>query len=688
MATKYISYYPNTLEGQALLDNFVRTRRILRYRDNDRIVEHIKRGMPLYEVESLEKRGANEKHNLMMHGECLSTCAYLKEQGIEVDLVYIDPPFASGADYAKKIYIRRNPLVQKVMKEAEQNLDNEEMKEFEEKMYGDIWDKERYLNWMYENLMAIKSVMSENASIYVHLDDHIGHYVKILMDEIFGEGNFRNDISWKSTASHNDSSKSFSSISDHIYFYSLSENGVFNTLYTPYTDEYIANEWIKLPSGRYYKAENMLDPQLKMEEYDFHGTRARWRTTPEKFEVLWNAEQTEVPNSHGRIKLGKNGKPIKRCRIIFKDELPGTPINDIWNDISYVAGRSQEKEDYATQKPEALLERIIKASSNEGMLVADFFGGSGVTAAVAHKLNRRFIHGDVNINSLQTARDRLVNAGAEFEIKEVKDGVRLFRNPVQTMDKLRDNLIPGLTANAKLDSQYWAGSIMDSKYGMMPVYLPNLLDGSKRVLDKSEMMNIIHKALPDLPDEVKRVIIYYVDVEEINELRQFIEAENQQTLIEFELRDLKQVLDEVIMEDEAEWDLQEAKDSLGLSMGWKLQLKSFHSDRVAKKVHGFNEKGVLQTNKKRASGKSANFSKIKLSDEGLETIEWASVDCVNAEKNAPWHSDMEVKIEKMGTVTINGKKTQDYWDASIVSDDKPLRLKIRSICGDETIFVL
>lgn len=688
MATKYISYYPNTLEGQALLDNFVRTRRILRYRDNDRIVEHIKRGMPLYEVESLEKRGANEKHNLMMHGECLSTCAYLKEQGIEVDLVYIDPPFASGADYAKKIYIRRNPLVQKVMKEAEQNLDNEEMKEFEEKMYGDIWDKERYLNWMYENLMAIKSVMSENASIYVHLDDHIGHYVKILMDEIFGEGNFRNDISWKSTASHNDSSKSFSSISDHIYFYSLSENGVFNTLYTPYTDEYIANEWIKLPSGRYYKAENMLDPQLKMEEYDFHGTRARWRTTPEKFEVLWNAEQTEVPNSHGRIKLGKNGKPIKRCRIIFKDELPGTPINDIWNDISYVAGRSQEKEDYATQKPEALLERIIKASSNEGMLVADFFGGSGVAAAVAHKLNRRFIHGDVNINSLQTARDRLVNAGAEFEIKEVKDGVRLFRNPVQTMDKLRDNLIPGLTANAKLDSQYWAGSIMNSKYGMMPVYLPNLLDGSKRVLDKSEMMNIIHKALPDLPDEVKRVIIYYVDVEEINELRQFIEAENQQTLIEFELRDLKQVLDEVIMEDEAEWDLQEAKDPLGLSMGWKLQLKSFHSDRVAKKVHDFNEKGVLQTNKKRASGKSANFSKIKLSDEGLETIEWASVDCVNAEKNAPWHSDMEVKIEKMGTVTINGKKTQDYWDASIVSDDKPLRLKIRNICGDETIFVL
>ena len=634
MAVKYIPYYPDTLEGQALLDNFVRTRRILRYRDNDRIVEHIQRGMPLYEVEPLEKKGNNEQHNLIMHGDCLSTCAYLKEQGIEVDLVYIDPPFASGADYAKKIYIRRNPLVQKAMKEAEQNLDNEEMKEFEEKMYGDIWDKERYLNWMYENLMAIKSVMSENASIYVHLDYHIGHYVKILMDEIFGEENFRNEIVWHYYNKMQGNVNRFASNHDSIYFYS------------------------------------------KSDKYEFTPIKEKRDQTAKQIKRVWNKETQRLVNAKD-----DNGRII----YIETDE---KSIDDVWRMSMLQPADKEEPLDYATQKPEALLERIIKASSNEGMLVADFFGGSGVAAAVAHKLNRRFIHGDVNINSLQTARDRLVNAGAEFEIKEVKDGVRLFRNPVQTMDKLRDNLIPGLTANAKLDSQYWAGSIMDSKYGMMPVYLPNLLDGSKRVLDKSEMMNIIHKALPDLPDEVKRVIIYYVDVEEINELRQFIEAENQQTLIEFELRDLKQVLDEVIMEDEAEWDLQEAKDPLGLSMGWKLQLKSFHSDRVAKKVHDFNEKGVLQTNKKRASGKSANFSKIKLSDEGLETIEWASVDCVNAEKNAPWHSDMEVKIEKMGTVTINGKKTQDYWDACIVSGDKPLRLKIRNICGDETIFVL
>lgn len=632
MATKYISYYPDTLEGQALLDNFVRTRRILRYRDNDRIEAHILRGMPLYEVESLEKKGDNPQHNLIMHGECLSTCAYLKEQGIEVDLVYIDPPFASGADYAKKIYIRRNPLVQKAMKEAEQNLDNEEMKEFEEKMYGDIWDKERYLNWMYENLMAIKSVMSENASIYVHLDYHIGHYVKILMDEIFGEENFRNEIVWHYYNKMQGNVNRFASNHDSIYFYS------------------------------------------KSDKYEFTPIKEKRDKTAKQIKRVWNKETQRLVNAKD-----DNGRII----YIETDE---KSIDDVWRMSMLQPADKEEPLDYATQKPEALLERIIKASSNEGMLVADFFGGSGVTAAVAHKLNRRFIHGDVNINSLQTARDRLVNAGAEFEIKEVKDGVRLFRNPVQTMDKLKSCLIPGLNATASLDSQYWAGSITSSKYGMMPVYLPNLLDGSKRVLDKSEMMNLIHKALPDLPDEVKRVIVYYVDVEDIDELRQFIHDENQQTLIEFELRDLKQVLDEVVMEDEAEWSLEEAKDPLGMSMGWKLTMKSFHSDRVKRKVDEFNLKGEQQTLKKKADGKKARFVPIKLSDEGLETIEWLSVDCAHAEKSAPWHSDMEIRIEKTGTVTINGKKTNDYWDGTILSENKPLRLKIRNVCGDETVF--
>ena len=117
------------------------------------------------------------------------------------------------------------------------------------------------------------------------------------------------------------------------------------------------------------------------------------------------------------------------------DELPGMPAQSLWSDINAINSQAKEKEDYATQKPVALLERIIKASSNEGMLVADFFGGSGVTAAVANKLGRHFIHCDIGLNSIQTTRDRLKADGAQFDVLEIKDGVQLYRNPIQTMVK-------------------------------------------------------------------------------------------------------------------------------------------------------------------------------------------------------------------------------------------------------------
>ena len=678
MAVKYIPFFPEPIEGQALLNNFNRT---LRYRGVEDLSGRLRRGMPYYEVETTEKVGNTDSENMIIRGECLSACAYLKEHGVKVDLVYIDPPFASGADYAKKVYVRRNPKVAEAISQAEAELDIDELKAFEETMYGDVWDKEKYLNWMYENLVAIKSVMSDTASIYVHLDDHIGHYVKILMDEIFGEDNFKNDIAWKSTASHNDSSKSFSSIADHIYFYSMSEESIFNILYTPYTEEYINSEWTKLPSGKYYKSENMLDPQLKMQAYDFHGTTARWRTTPDKFEELWNAPQTEVPNSHGRIKLGKNGKPIKRCRIVFMDELPGVPVNDIWDDIAYVAGRSQERVDYATQKPEALLERIIKASSNEGMLVADFFGGSGVTAAVANRLGRRFIHNDIGINSIQTARDRLVSAGASFEVKEVKDGVQLYRNPQQTMDNIC-RLIPGMKNDDSVD-EFWEGYISDSKLGKVPVYVPNLMDSSSKLLDEVMMNRILHEAIPELPSDIKKVIVYYVDITSEEEIYKFINEDKSVPKDFVELRDLKVVLDDVVAEDYAEYKVERATEELcGQKIekeGFDIEITKFVSDRVLQKIYDFNAKNMGADKKKK-------FNPISISKEGLETIEYLSVDCTATE--GEWHSDSEVKIDKLGYVILNGQKTKNFWDAKIYAPKQPLRLKIRNICGDETIFVL
>lgn len=630
MAVRYIPYYPDTLEGQARLDNFVRTSRMLFYKDNNQVKTRIQHGMPLYEVTESETVGANPDGNIVMHGECLSTCAYLKDKGIEIDLVYIDPPFASGADYAKKIYVRRNPLVQKAINEAEQQLDNSDMQEFEEKMYGDIWDKEHYLNWMYENLMAIKSVMSDTASIYVHLDYHIGHYVKILMDEIFGEENFRNEIVW-----------------------------------------YYTNKMTGSPSPHDFVCE--------------HDTIFRYSKTDQYHYTLIKEEREDAVKQSKRIKVdGKNMRARDEDGNIIYEISTEKNIKDVWQ-IPFIASTDSQRVDYSTQKPEALLERIINASSNEGMLVADFFGGSGVTAAVAHKLGRKFVHNDVNINSIQTARDRLVSAGAEFTMMEVRDGVRLFRNPVQTMEKLV-RLIPGLNTETNLDKRFWAGSIYDSQKGKMPVYLPNLMDSSSRVMDKTEMNHIIREALPDLGNDVKQIVVYYIDVEDIEELRQFIHDENTQTDIAIELRDLKQVLDDVVIEDKATWEMSQVQ--VELFTKWQIKMLTFHSDYVMKKIEAFNLIGDQQRQKKLANNKKSTFKPIKISDEGLECIEWLSVDCTNAQKDAPWHSDAEVKIDKTGTVTVNGTKTRNLWDATIQSDEKPLRLKVRNICGDEVVFAL
>ena len=654
MAIKYVPYFPNTLEGQAVLDNFVRTKRVLRYRDNDQVIERVQRGMPLYEMELKEQIGKNS-NNLVIRGECLSACAHLRDKGIFVDLIYVDPPFASGADYAKKVYIRRNPKVAAAIAQAESELDIEDLKAFEEKMYGDVWDKERYLNWMYENLMAMKSIMSDEASIYVHLDWHIVHYVKILMDEIFGEENFINDVTWKrQTSSGFKGKNAMGKNHDNILVYGKSDDFLYNTQYLPYSEEYIEQRFSHV---------EVVDGKERRFKDAFLGTA----TTQATIEQLKKENKIYYTASGGmRLK-------------VYLDETEGIPLDDIWTDVNAVNSQAEERVDYATQKPEALLERIIKASSNEGMLVADFFGGSGVTAAVANKLGRNFIHCDIGINSIQTVRDRLLADKAEFRILEVKDGVSLYRNPVQTMDKLK-SLIKGLRNEDALD-KFWEGSIVDTQHGMMPVYLPNLMDSSTRLLDKPLMNRIIREALPDLPDDTKRVIVYYIDITDRNEIEQFIKEQNNQTTIEIELRDLKQVLDEVVVEDEAEWELTETQDNL--FKGWKLELKSFHSDRVLRKIEEVNMKGQQQSI---AKGKA--FKPIEISDEGLETIEWLSLDCTTADKQAPWHSDAEVKIDRLGYVILNGKKTQDFWDATIKCDQKPLRMKVRNICGDETVYVL
>ena len=646
MAIKYIPYYPTTLEGQAMLDNFVRTQRVLRYRDNGKVIERIERGMPLYEVEKQEIVGENPLNNTIIRGECLSACAYLKEKGIKVDLVYIDPPFASGADYAKKVYLRRNPKVAEAIKQAETEIDSDEIRGFEEKMYGDVWDKERYLNWMYENLMAIKSVMSETASIYVHLDWHIGHYVKILMDEIFGEDNFKNEIIWHYPGGIKAVPSYFSRKHDSIYVYSKGDIVTYNVQRKDIQENSLYNRWIK---------------------YSEDGETITYRNFPRKDKVKFKMYVNRF--------ISQNGRNPQENDELYRFE--GAMIDDVWSDCPAVF-RSLEDINYSTQKPEALLERIIKASSNKGMLIADFFGGSGVTATVAHKLGRRFIHCDIGINSIETARDRLRKAGAEFEVLEVKDGVSLYRNPVQTMDKLK-SLILGLRNEDRLD-KFWEGSINDTKEGMVPVYLPNLMDSSTRLLDTALMNRILKEAMPDLPDDTKKVIIYYIDITSKEEIEQFIKEQND-TLIKIELRDLKNILDNVVVEDEATFEVKQVQLEGQVFKIWQVYIERFFSDRVNRKINEYNLKGqeqALKENKK--------YVPITISEEGLETIEFLSLDCTTSE--GAWHSDTEILINRLGYVRKNGIDTKEFWDGAITSENKPLRLKIRNICGDESIYLL
>ncbi|MBR4219941.1 MAG: site-specific DNA-methyltransferase, partial [Victivallales bacterium] len=348
MSIRYIPFFPDPTHGQAILDNFKRT---LRYSTSDDYKRMVRRGMPLYDLSTTETVGLPEENgNLLIHGECLAACAALRDMGRTVDLVYIDPPFASGADYAKKIFIRRNPQKAAELEEAEQTLQNDELAAFEEKMYGDVWEKSKYLNWMYTNLLAIKSVMSDNASIYVHLDWHIGHYVKILMDEVFGEENFTSEIIWKRTTSHSQK-QSFANIHDTIFMYRKdADSYIWRPQFQSHSEEHISRYYSKMDSdGRRYTL----------------GDLTAEGTGPAR--VFWGKEIAPPPGTHWRYSQENIDKLCQKGLIVmtgnnrprykrYLDSLEGSIISALWDDIPPVNSQANEAIDYATQKPEALLE--------------------------------------------------------------------------------------------------------------------------------------------------------------------------------------------------------------------------------------------------------------------------------------------------------------------------------------------
>ncbi len=332
--------------------------------------------------------------NKLYWGDNLQVMSHmLREFRGKVDLIYIDPPFDSKADYKKKIELRG--------KTATSDSSN-----FEEKQYGDIWTNDEYLQFMYERLILCRELLSYTGSIYLHCDWHRNSYLRLIMDEVFGADNLRNEIIWCYTGPQR-ANKTFSRKHDDILFYSKS------------------------------KLNNFIIQRVQHKS-----------------------------GLHGVGGFGFKNIIEKSENNLSSLEEQGKVLEDWWNDISTVGRLINELEGYPTQKPEALLERIIKASSNPGDIVFDCFMGSGTTQAVAMKLGRRFLGADINLGAVQTTTKRLINRAKElnlelgseekytgFEVYNVND-YDFFRNELEAKKLIIEALgMQPLPANNLWDAE-------------------------------------------------------------------------------------------------------------------------------------------------------------------------------------------------------------------------------------------
>ena len=290
--------------------------------------------------------------NLVFQGDNKEILSTLLVNGFrkKIDLIYIDPPFASGADYLRKVALRGR----------KKKLDGEDHSVAEQIQYTDIWKNDTYLQFMYERLILMHQLLSDKGSLYLHCDQTFSHYLKLIMDEVFGKDNFVSEITWD-TASINvagfkgQADKWIYATGNILYYRKNPQKYIFNKQYIPRDKKFIKKN---------YKDED----------------------------------------ENGLFRITRRGN-----KLYLKDD-KGEPLTDIWKDIlsfNYVAAAGKESVGYPTQKPKALLERIINASSNKDSIVLDCFAGSGTTAVVAEKLGRRWIVADINKGAIQTTIKRI-----------------------------------------------------------------------------------------------------------------------------------------------------------------------------------------------------------------------------------------------------------------------------------------
>ena len=388
-----------------------------KYRDGHKVAP-VRMPLPFQTIETVNESAADRRRTLDMFAEGKLTewrnrliwgdkkyilPSLLPEFAGRVNLIYIDPPFNTAADFSYTAAIPDNP-------ETEEDESRTFLKEpslIEQKAYRDTWGKglDSYLEWFAEAAILLRELMAEDASIYVHLDWHIGHYAKALLDEVFGYENFRNEIVWKRSGIATNVATQWRNSHDIILLYGKSETNIFNVQYGAYTES----------SQRHFKKQDAIGTYRTvplMASGRTAGVSGKpWKgiavAKRGKSGMHWLKSPDELDRLESEGKIYWNSEGIPELKY-YLAEAKGVYVSDFWDDIKVINSMAKEYVGYQTQKPEALVERIVRASSRDNDLVLDCFCGSGTSAVVAERLNRRWIACDLGRFAIHTTRKRLL----------------------------------------------------------------------------------------------------------------------------------------------------------------------------------------------------------------------------------------------------------------------------------------
>ena len=509
-----------------------------------------------YYPAQLRERYGEEKDgwiNKIFWGDNLQVMSHmLKEYRGKIDLIYIDPPFDSKADYKKKIEI-------KGVGKAETDSTS-----FEEKQYGDIWTNDEYLQFMYERIILLRELMSSSGNIFVHCDWHKSSYLRII---------------WKRKGGSSNPSKQLDVATDTILWYRKTELAIFNAQFSkdsPETQQYIEERFNNVDeNGRRFMKSPIVSPNYRenlIYEYKGYTPPANgWSISRELMEK-WDAD--------GKLYFPERGNRI--YRKIFLDEYPGQPVSNIWTDIFVINPMALERLDYPTQKPEALLERIIKMASNEDSLVFDCFMGSGTTQAVAMKLGRRFIGADINLGAIQTTTKRLINVADElngqlqheerytgFEVYNVNN-YDFFRNPIEA----KNLVIEALEIQPFVQGNVWDGELDGRMVKIMPV---------NRIATKADLeelkANLPYKIYEKRKEENPRQPVELITIVCMGH-EPDLKASLEQSLSEYKVD--VQIVD--ILRDKSELQLKREAEAEVVHEGNKLVIRSFYPMNLMQKL--------------------------------------------------------------------------------------------------------